>query len=253
MMEIQDTCIESVADLTSFVRNLTKEKDFVWWFRGHASIDWKLLPSIRRGYSPQKERQMAHDFYVRARTRYQNCPTEEDYAGWLALMQHYTLPTRLLDWSGSPLVATFFATFPDYRVSYEKSDAIIWALAPVLLNECQGFWGHIYSLNAKTLRPFLEAAFKEPDPDKEIKEIIVAARPLETDSRMFTQQAGFTVHVRKDPLDQIENAEQWLKRIIIPAKAVPEVAEEIKALGFRLADIFPDLYSLATELRSLYR
>lgn len=249
-MVIQETRIESVAGLTSFVRNLLKEKNQTWWFRGHACIDWELLPSVRRGYSPQKERQMVHDFYVRARTRYSHCPTEEDYAGWLALMQHYSLPTRLLDWSGSPLVAAFFATFPDYRVSYEQSDAIIWALAPTMLNESQGFFGHVYSLNAKTLRPFLAAAFKEPDPDQES---IVAARPLETDSRMFAQQAGFTVHVRKDPLDQIENAEQWLNRIIIPAQVVPEVADEMKALGFRLADIFPDLYSLASELKALYR
>lgn len=53
-------------------------------------------------------------------------PDEDDELGCLALMQHYGAPTRLLDWTISPLVAAFFAVEKPPHGDPQETP-IIWA------------------------------------------------------------------------------------------------------------------------------
>ena len=108
-MSIEEIAIRSIGDLAREVKALTAPGQH-WLFRGQADGRWVLSPSVHRGYTPQQERYLTNEFRVRARSRYYSCPMSNDYPGWLALMQHYGLPTRLLDWTYSPLVAAHFAT-----------------------------------------------------------------------------------------------------------------------------------------------
>ena len=85
---IPEVRVARVGELLDAAAALLAETNLKWWFRGHANASWELVPSGQRGYSPTEERYMANDFMVRARIRYPNHPKEDDYAGWVSLMQH---------------------------------------------------------------------------------------------------------------------------------------------------------------------
>src|SRR5580700_3662716 len=80
------------------------------WYRGVGSVGYALQPSVYRGQFDGEERNLVIDFMARARPcASADVPGSAEHGHWLCLMQHCGLPTRLLDWSESLLVATFFA------------------------------------------------------------------------------------------------------------------------------------------------
>lgn len=97
---------------TSTVPNYRVGTDYKYpfgiWFRGLADADWELTPGIFRQSSDIyiEETSMFHHFQLRVSEHRQTYKSTFD---WLCLMQHYDLPTRLLDWTESVMVAMFFA------------------------------------------------------------------------------------------------------------------------------------------------
>lgn len=188
--------VENIDQLINVVEEIFYETKSRWWFRGQKEKSWGLLPHIRRGYTRQQERFLTNLFYTRARVRYSNCPNDSDYGAWLALMQHYGLPTRLLDWTESPLVAAYFAigfSFDIDRTNFSiNDDAAIWVLNPTRLNESQGYEPVFPPLNAISVEPLVRPAIKMGDESDEIQ--VLAVSPLETDLRMFVARRVYYSH-----------------------------------------------------------
>jgi hypothetical protein len=103
-------------------------------FRGQGRAEWQLETTLHRealrlnlgalGIEMLRGREshLIQEFQRFAHHYLPVLPDDHDALAWLALIQHYGGPTRLLDFSYSPYVAAFFA------VDNAASDAALWMI-----------------------------------------------------------------------------------------------------------------------------
>ena len=218
------------------------------WFRGHQKENWELIPGVHRDERDfSYETNIATKFVRGAGARYHKCPDKDDVQGWLFLMQHYRLPTRLLDWTESPLIATFFAV-QDLNNDYDADDACFWALSPFSLNKSQTNRPAILSPRDS----FATQLFLRPLVMKKAEvDAIVAVNADQVDARMLAQLSTFTIHGTRKPLEQLDGTDQYLMKFVIPASAKAGIRLELEDLGIKQSNLFPDLEHLATDLAKM--
>lgn len=233
--------ITNIADLITFADDIQSTSGERWWFRGLPDSSYKLEPRVYRRCNEEQERNLTNEFRARAATRHHSTPAYGDCPGWLSLMQHYGLPTRLLDWTFSPLIAAFFSV-EDPEDS--TRDACIWALRPGYLNDSYGYGRYLLPLNAKPLRDLLVPAFTDNVSPRKI----AAAMAVESDPRMQMQQGAFTVHGHRLPLCEHPESTSWLQKAVVPRGSVAQIKYELKVLSIRRDSVFPDLSSLARQV-----
>lgn len=215
----------------------------VWW-RGHADASWRLKPSVQRGERNERYEQNVTVRFLRAApTRHAKCPSRDDLSGWLQFMQHYRLPTRLLDWSQSPLVALFFAVteLPD-------KDGALWVLSPFALNEIVAGERIVLNSTDQRVQELIAPAFNMK---RRGASNSLAVFGDELDLRMALQLAAFTIHGSTEPLEEQPRHSEFLRKLIVPAAIKEDLAGALWILGVRRSNLFPDLDNLSRELADL--
>lgn len=240
--------IASLGDLIQAAQLRDLISTTTWW-RGHASVDWQLKPRVfRRSCDLNLESTLAQLFRLQAGTRHTSIPAGDDFVGWLSLMQHYGLPTRLLDWTASPLVALYFAV---EQGNMDHLDGALWALDPAVLNECLASKNEIFIPDDEEIVGTSSRVFKM---NSGAALVAGAFLPREIDIRMLVQQAGFTIHSDDTDLRDatrgggLPTGSSALKMYRIPSGAKAQLREALALAGVRRGAIFPDLQNLSQDL-----
>src|SRR5437899_3167066 len=133
---------------------------------------------------------------------------------WLAIAQHFGLPTRLLDWSDSLLVAAWFAV---EKAGAKKADSAIWVTKSIPALEMD-YSGDVLTLGG----PY-------------------SYRPPHINPRISAQGSVFMIC----PQPTEEAALPFLKKITIDKLAEFRLKKRLNACGINRRHLFPDLAGLS--------
>jgi hypothetical protein len=232
----------TVIDFLKLVeKKAPSEKAF---FRGQER-SWTLRPTIDRLRKPigngeypiPDDRALLERFKRLSWPHVPKIPEPDDDWAWLALGQHHGLPTRLIDWSTSPLVALWFATSmanPDnHEVQTGDQGPCVW-----ILDISPELW------TSRTDDPFAMNGLRVFEP------------PVVT-PRLQAQRGVFTISGMKNYRGTYENIVRntdnpnWvgLGYVTIPPKHCPMIIEELGRLGIDDSTIFPDLRGIGELLK----
>lgn len=245
-MRHNDREIRSIGDLVTGLRE-TAAQGLVW-FRGQDRLEWTLIPGIARAGGNLQAELTTIKRFKQSAAPYLPVRPQEDWE-WIFLMQHHRAPTRLLDWSESPLVALYFSI---QNPAHDGAPAAVWCLDPIALNRVAG---HNRAFALDILAFGIDSQLNDYLPER-VNERVAKLNPVaaigpRNSARMVAQSGTFTViHAESTPVESVDGGSAaW--RFVIPGAAKAGLREELKLIGITEHSLFPDLDRVATLVKGL--
>lgn len=272
-----DQKVGSISRFLQRLEEIEKKKGGIRYFRGHSKASFKLEPSIYRNDGLiANEATMLKELIVR-------CPN--DFSGGISTfqtlvkMQHYGLPTRLLDITSNPLVALYFACTLHER---DDEDGEVIVVGFDLEKEVKYYDSDTVSVIANLSRR--PASFKRPPitdkhkfnshPDVKLllhdirqdrpyfqAEIIpdhlgkvICVKPLLDNPRIIRQDGAFLLFGIDGDKTKPATLEHHsvIARIKINRDKKKELTVQLEALGISRATLFPEIEQVATHIKTIY-
>ncbi len=248
----------------------------VLYFRGHSKYSYQLEPSIYRNSGWIKnEATMLKELILRCPNDFKNGMITFEC---LVKMQHYSLPTRLLDITSNPLVALYFACqlhdkddqdgevvvseFPVDDVKYFDSDtvSVLANLSKRSINfnfpqtsniEAFNNGGDIPLLlhDVRQDKPHFEPAIRPEDLRK-----VICVKPILDNPRIIRQEGAFLlfgIGSEKGKPAQI-NEKTVVGRLRINREKKKDLLLQLESLGVSDATLFPEIEKVAGHIKATY-
>ncbi len=261
--------------LAEYVRRIELRKPNTketYFYRGHSVTDHALQPSLFRASTNRKhERNILRELISIHPSEFSG---DNGVFEQLVRMQHYSLPTRLLDITTNPLVALYFActskftedgeviriTITDRRIKYYDSDTVS-CLANLshlsgnerdMLRRCRTDADVAANDAGRRLLQFIksEKPYFLPQIVRSDLDGPLAVKPRLTNRRLLAQQGAFLLFGLKTSLSDTNEDGIKVLRNYIPAAAKRKIRDSLDRVGINPSTMFPEIESAAKYIMS---
>lgn len=273
-----------VGTVTTFLHALEKldrPSDTLFFYRGHESFTYSLIPRIYRNTGwIRNEDVMFKELVLRCPNDFSSLASTFQS---LVKMQHYGLPTRLLDLTANPLIALYFACapadppnqsgevivfgVPTNEVRYYDSDAV--SVVANIARRPSSFVvppAHL-SKNDFNETPEIkyllheikqEKPYFEPQIQREHLQSVICVKPKMENPRIIRQDGAFLLFgvdgVKTSSVDVPHKyiASTGTKQVIVKGSDKPNILRQLEALGISKSTVYPEIDRVAEFLTSHY-
>ncbi|MDW5377280.1 FRG domain-containing protein [Halomonas sp. HP20-15] len=257
-MPVAEVEVESLSNLVEEVLIKSREmpSDRFFWFRGLPKKSYSLKPGLLRdnkSYEAVRERE--ERLLARFRQRsiaYWKDGYNQSFWDQLFSMQHYGLPTRLLDWSENLMVSAYFALQSRGAEDDANGDPpVIWCVDPIEWNRgtpsLSGYGETIHVLT--TVSEEIES-YEPMSPRRQVK-YPVAIFGTHNSERIVAQRGTFFVWGNStDSLEEFCEGDVTanMTRYVLSGSPA-SYFRDLQSLGFTETMVFPEMSYLAEELK----
>ncbi|SUW63502.1 FRG domain [Buttiauxella agrestis] len=268
--------INSVTEFLSEIEKINLKSGNIFYFRGHSSYLYEMQPSIYRKRELINNEDVIHkELLIRCPTDFEKLSTTFEI---LVKMQHYSLPTRLLDLTSNPLIALYFAcenfvtdknvgevkilSIPKNEIKYYDSDTV--TVLSNLSKQSKEFSKEC--IKNKNLPAFTrlmddikkEKSYFEDKMSLDSIDCVVCVKPKLNNARIIKQDGAFLLfgmsndkHTpSKIPTKYLPSGTE--KRVFIANEFKGKIIEQLEKIGISAATIYPEIDKVSNYISIKY-
>lgn len=225
------------------------------WFRGESNVSYRLLPGVYRTplWKPSGDVELAAQLETKLNNTERHQAREfrmrsasvlgaemDDPVRLYFLMQHYQMPTRLLDWSTNALIALYFAV----------EDVAIHNDGKVAFLDAYKFEGGIGVPDWEDVKLCVEACTSLRPGVRFTKSKTFPVTSPHFDRRITLQRGCFTFHVPDQP-ELVLGEVPGLSVFPVAGEYKDKIKTQLRRMGIDAGTVYGDLSSLSRAIREM--